>query len=222
MMKFSPTLLLSVILYSLLPLGCSAWNVVLAGGTGSVGRALGAALASSDTKTKVTILCRNAFLAAAPVRASSQFGWLGKAYLDEHAPSIQLRDWDGGDLLDIVGQDWVGWQEDALTKADVIVHCYGGYTEQRTQACERLVRESYRLCPRALHITLSPATRVDMEQVAPQCSRILQEQRIQQCEEMVQANCINAECLKIEANRLEETVAMVQKVMEEKLSASLA
>ena len=36
-----------------------------------------------------------------------------------------LRDWDGLDLLDIVEQDWVGWQEDALPNAQVVVHLTG-------------------------------------------------------------------------------------------------
>ena len=69
---------------------------------------------------------------------------------------MKLRDWDGGDLLDIVGKDWVGWQEDALEPADVVVHLVGGFTEQRTKAAERLVRESFRVNPNALHITVNP------------------------------------------------------------------
>ena len=55
-----------------------------------------------------------------------------------------------------VGKDWIGWSEDVLTNADVIVHMVGGYTEQRTMAAERLVQESLRLKSQALHITVNP------------------------------------------------------------------
>ena len=41
---------------------------------------------------------------------------------------VKLRDYDGGDLLEIVGQDFIGWQEDSLPKADVLIHLVGGYT----------------------------------------------------------------------------------------------
>ena len=50
---------------------------------------------------------------------------------------MALRDWDGGDPLDIVGADWIGWQDDALKVADVVVKLVGGYTEQRVLATER-------------------------------------------------------------------------------------
>ena len=67
---------------------------------------------------------------------------------------VRLRDWDGGDLLDIVGNDWMGWQEDALQPADCVVHLTGGgFTEQRVLACERLVRESLRVNPNAFRAT---------------------------------------------------------------------
>jgi uncharacterized protein YbjT (DUF2867 family) len=105
-----------------------AFNIVLAGGTGDVGRALSSSLINDGHD--VTILCRNAFLAAAPARVTEEFGWLGKSFLDKH-PAIKLRDWDGGDLLDIVGQDWIGWQEDTLAKADAVVNLVGGFAQQR-------------------------------------------------------------------------------------------
>jgi len=94
----------------------SAFKIVLAGGTGELGRALSSSLVHDGHD--VTILCRNSFLAAAPSRVTSEFGWLGKSFLDKH-PSIKLRDWDGGDLLDIVGQDWVGWQVSDLHRRSV-------------------------------------------------------------------------------------------------------
>ena len=71
----------------------SGFNILLAGGTGPVGRELSSKLVQDGHD--VTILCRNAFLAAAPSRVSSDFGWLGQSFL-ENNPGIKLRDWDGG------------------------------------------------------------------------------------------------------------------------------
>jgi len=92
-------------------------NVVIAGGTGQVGKALLPLLSNHD----VCVLTRNSFLASAPNRVTETFGYLGKSFLEKNQ-HIKLRDWDGGDLLDIVGKDWIGWSEDALENADVIVH----------------------------------------------------------------------------------------------------
>ena len=94
-------------------------NIVIAGGTGKVGRLLSTTL-NNQKKHDITILCRNSFLASAPAKVSGDFGWLGEAFLAKH-DSVQLRDWDGGDLLDIVGCDWQGWQDDTLPKADLVV-----------------------------------------------------------------------------------------------------
>ncbi len=92
----------------------SALNIVIAGGTGPVGRLLASTLHNqNDSQHQITILTRNSFLASSPSRVSGDFGWLGRAFLEEHE-SVRLRDWDGGDLLDIVGCDFLGWQEDAL------------------------------------------------------------------------------------------------------------
>ncbi|GMI37345.1 hypothetical protein TeGR_g5100 [Tetraparma gracilis] len=93
-------------------------------------------LLPSLSSHSVTVLCRNAFLASAPSRASGDFGHLGAPFLARNA-HVALRDWDGGDLLDIVGQDWVGWQ-DVLGEADVLVNAVGGYTGQRLLAQRRL------------------------------------------------------------------------------------
>jgi hypothetical protein len=82
--------------------GANGFHIVLAGGTGQIGRELSSKLVSDGHE--ITILCRNAFLAAAPSRVSSDFGWLGKSFLEKY-PGVKLRDWDGGDLLDIVGQE---------------------------------------------------------------------------------------------------------------------
>ena len=87
------TVFLACIVLSLLHLRVAALNVVIAGGTGEVGRALSAKFASEGHT--VTILCRNSFLASAPARVSSDFGWLGENFLSKY-PTIKLRDWDGG------------------------------------------------------------------------------------------------------------------------------
>ncbi|KAL3931481.1 MAG: hypothetical protein SGBAC_011286 [Bacillariaceae sp.] len=136
-------------------------NVVIAGGTGQVGKAVLPLLSNHD----VSVLTRNSFLASAPNRVTGEFGYLGKTFLEKN-PHVSLRDWDGGDLLDIVGQDWVGWSDDVLKKADVIVHMVGGYTEQRTKAAERIVQESFRLKSQALHITVNP-TEEDIPLLTP-------------------------------------------------------
>lgn len=175
----------------------SALNVVLPGGTGPLGQALASRLVEHD----VTILCRNAFLAAAPNRVTHDFGWVGIGYLKKH-PHVSLRDWDGGDLLDIVGSDWVGWQDDTLAKADVVINLVGGFTEQRVMACERLVRESASFNTDALHVTVSP-TKEDLASMSPGMPT-LKNGRVQLCEEMVKSNLVNSECVRLEANRLEK------------------
>jgi len=177
----------------------TAFTVVLAGGTGPLGQAVASKLEKSDD---VIVLCRNAFLAAAPNRVSGDFGWVGAQFLKVN-PHVCLRDWDGGDFMDIVGQDWVGWQEDALKKADVVVNLVGGYTEQRTMACERIVRESLALNKSALQITVSP-TEKSMNAVSPGAAP-LKLKRVDTCEEMVKANCLNTMCMRLEAYELDKS-----------------
>ena len=192
----------------------TALHVVLSGGTGPVGRALAPRLGDVD----VTILTRNAFLAAAPSRVTEQFGYFGQALLAQN-PHVKLRDWDGGDLLDIVGQDWMGWQQDCLTNADVVVHLTGGYTTQRVMACERLIRESYAFhkdkMQSLLHVTVNP-TEQDLALAPPLIvSPDIKRQRIAQCEAMVQANCPNYKCLRVEANRIDDVCAQIEQTIQE-------
>ena len=202
-------LLIFFVLLCILPHGGTALNVVLAGGTGAVGRELAPRLKDHS----VTILARNAFLAAAPNRVTEQFGYFGSNLLQRH-PHVQLRDWDGGDLLDIVGQDWIGWQEDCLKNADVIVHLTGGFTEQRVMACERLIREAYSFNQmRALHVTVNP-TEEDMATLSPLVSLSIKKKRIEQCEALVQANCPNHKCLRVESNRLKQLCDAVEQTIE--------
>jgi len=196
-------------------LGVFGLQIVLPGGTGTIGQTLCTKLANNHHD--VIVLTRNAFLAAAPSRVSNDFGWMGKSFLQNN-PHVKLRDWDGGDLLDIVGQDWVGWQDDVLknTQDDniVIVHLVGGgFTPQRTMAYERMVREAMVNCPNALHITVNP---ID-EEIAVLSPGMLtvKKQRIQECEQMVQQNCRNHECLRIEVYRIEQGCDAIVKAIQD-------
>lgn len=180
-----------------------ALNVVLAGGTGKIGQLVASKLPSEH---KVTMLTRNAYLAAAPNRVTETFGWVGESYLERH-PHVSLRDWDGGDLLDIVGKDWVGWQEDTLKGADVVVNLVGGYTEQREMATERLVRESFSVNTKALQIAVAPSEE-DIGLISPGAPT-LKKKRLQKCEDMVKMNCKNQICLRMEAYKVDENVQTI-------------
>ena len=206
-----------------------ALNVVLAGGTGKIGQMVASKLSPEH---KVTMLTRNAYLAAAPNRVTETFGWVGESYLERH-PHVSLRDWDGelygpllvslifacrlvtdticsnqgGDLLDIVGKDWVGWQEDTLKGADVVVNLVGGYTEQREMATERIVRESFSVNTKALQISVAPSEE-DIGLISPGAPT-LKKKRLQKCEDMVKMNCKNQICLRMEAYKVDENVQTI-------------
>lgn len=172
-----------------------AYKIAIFGGTGKVGRIVSSSLANNGHD--ITILCRNAFLAATPNRVSEDFGWLGQSFT-ENNKNIRLRDWDGGDLLDIVGCDFLGWQDDALKPADIVINLTGGYTEQRVMATERIVRESLSVNPNALQITVSPTD----EQLAIFSKGLLKKkiERVKICEDMVKQNCLSSVCLREEFN----------------------
>jgi hypothetical protein len=200
---------LSYLLFAVLWLShhAVALNVVIPGGSGKLGKVLIPKLMNHE----VTVLSRNGFLASAPNRVTEDFGHLGVPFLERN-PHARIRDWDGGDLLDIVGQDWVGWQDDTLKSADVIINLVGGYTEQRTMATERLVRESYRVNPAALQITVTP-TEEDIPSLTPGMVT-LKKKRLKQCEDMVKNNCQNSLCLRLEAYRVEEACEEILKAVE--------
>ena len=191
----------------------TAFHIVLAGGTGELGRALSSSLVNDGHD--VTILCRNAFLASAPARVTTEFGWVGKSFLEKH-PGIKLRDWDGGDLLDIVGQDWIGWQEDTLAKADAVVNLVGGFTQQREMATERIIRESYRVNPNVLQITVGPLDE-ELDMFQPVVAKPLKMGRLQKCEEMIEMNCPNFECMRLEANRIEQGCDAIKSIIYDRL-----
>lgn len=186
----------------------NALNIVIPGGTGQVGRLLSSSLSKSSTTHKITILARNAFLASSPSRVSSDFGWLGQSFLEKN-PAVSIRDWDGGDLLDIVGCDWMGWQEDALKDADIVVNLVGGFTEQRVMATERIVRESLSVNPTAMQVTVSP-TEEEMRKYSPGIVGV-KLKRLNTCEEMVKQNCVSSVCLRVEMN---DSQSICDKILE--------
>lgn len=175
-----------------------ALNICIPGGTGKLGQMVALKLSQHT----VTVLSRNAFLASAPSRVTEQWGWMGQSYLDRN-PHVSIRDWDGGDLLDIVGCDWMGWQEDALKPADVVINLVGGYTQQRNMATERIVRESLSTNPRALQITVSP-TEQSLRALSPGMMTA-KSKRLKDCEEMVEQNCRNSVCLRLNAYELDKS-----------------
>ena len=127
-----------------------------------------------------------------------------------------MRDWDGGDLLDIVGQDWIGWQEDALTNANAVVNLVGGYTNQREMAAERIVRESLRVNPTALQITVSPKDD-QLKLIAPLTHQPTVLPRLKLCEDYVRENCANFECMRLEANLVEQECERIKNAIYDRL-----
>lgn len=201
-----------ILLLSITP-SLHAFKVVIAGGTGRLGPRVASELRKA-ADAEVMMLSRNAFLATAPNRVTEVFGFVGESFLDAN-PHVSVRDWDGGDLTDIVGCDWMGWQEDALQNADVVLNLVGGYTQQREMATERLVRESLRLNPQALQITVSP-NEEDVKTLTPGALSMKLE-RLNKCEEMVQQNCLYSKCLRLEAFDYQNNVEkIVQAVVEGK------
>ncbi|GMH68254.1 hypothetical protein TrRE_jg8961 [Triparma retinervis] len=137
-----PLFLTSIFLLSIfsIPSILSLKHIVIAGGTGRVGKQIITTLLdpkSPNSKDyRITVLARNKFLASAPNRVSGDFGYLGKGFISRYPGLLTLRDYDGGDLLDIVGMDWMGWEE-VLADCDLFVNAVGTFTEQRTKAVRR-------------------------------------------------------------------------------------
>ena len=115
-----------------------------------------------------------------------------------------------------MGKDWLGWQEDTLSKADVVVNLVGGFTQQREMAAERIVRESSRVNPMALQITVGPKEE-ELNIISPGAFST-KVARLKQCEDLVTVNCANYECLRLEANRIEENCKKIKKVIYDRLS----
>jgi len=167
-----------------------ALKVVIAGGTGR----LGSSVASQLYGHKVMLLSRNAHLATAATSVNGGSGCVGKLYLNEN-PHVAVRDWDGG-----VGSNCVGWQDDALKGADVIVNLVGDYTPKRVMATERLVQESKRLNPQALQITVSPKSGDSVRSLVSGAYGKVEE-RLEKCEEMVKGKCLYSKCLRLDGGK---------------------
>ena len=169
-----------------------------------MGRLLASTLNDKEDHT-ISILSRNKFLASAPSRVSEAFGWLGESFLEANE-NVKIRDWDGGDLLDIVGCDWMGWQEDVLKKADVVVNMVGGYTEQRSMACERIIRESVNVNPGAKQIIVSMSD-IDLKTK-------LKIDRAKLCEDMLLTNCPGSICIRAQMKDLKGACEQIMNAME--------
>lgn len=112
--------------------------------------------------------------------------------------------------------DWIGWQDDTLVSADIILHLVGGFTEQRVMACERIVRESLSYNPNAYHITINP-TDTDLEVISPGM-KSLKLQRIQRCEDVVSTNCLYYKLIRIDANNVRnESKRIINIINEQKM-----
>jgi hypothetical protein len=169
-----------------------------------MGRLLASTLNDKETHS-ISILSRNKFLASAPSKVSEAFGWLGESFLEANE-NVRIRDWDGGDLLDIVGCDWMGWQEDVLKQADVVVNMVGGYTEQRSMACERIVRESLSVNPGAKQIIVSMSDK-DLQTK-------LKIDRAKLCEDMLLTNCPGSHCIRAEMYDVDGACEQIMGVIE--------
>mmetsp|Transcript_20523 Transcript_20523/g.49353 ORF Transcript_20523/g.49353 Transcript_20523/m.49353 type:complete len:159 (+) Transcript_20523:163-639(+) len=119
------------------------------------------------------------------------------------------------DFRFLKGQDFLGWQEDTLTEADAVVNLVGGFTQQREMAAERIVRESLRVNPLALQITVGPKDD-ELEMISPG-AYTTKVARLKQCEDLVSFNCANFECLRLEANRVEEECERIKELIYDQL-----
>lgn len=100
----------------------------------------------------------------------------------------------------------MGWSDDMLPKADVVINLVGGYTEQRTMACERLIRESLRLNPSAKQILLS----LNDEDLKIS----LKKDRAKACEEMVNMNCQDGNCLRADLYDVKGACAQILNILD--------
>ena len=73
-----------------------------------------------------------------------------------------------------------------------MIHLVGGFTDQRTKACERIVRESARVNPTVKIVMMTP-----LEKDLPMK---LKSERAKTCEKILNDNCKDAVCLRSEMN----------------------
>ena len=71
-------------------------------------------------------------------RVSHDYGYLGPKLMKK--TGAKIRDWDNGDILDITGDTWIGWQDDVANfKGDVAIGFTGCLYDARVMAVDRLV-----------------------------------------------------------------------------------
>uniref|UniRef100_A0A7S2CHB4 NAD(P)-binding domain-containing protein n=1 Tax=Octactis speculum TaxID=3111310 RepID=A0A7S2CHB4_9STRA len=156
----------------------SSRKIVAVGSTGPLGRKFVEKLAGQGDD--VLVLARNAYLASTPYRVSHDYGYIGETLASD--PKVNLRYWDGGDLLDVVGDEWVGWQ-DSIRGYDVMVNMVGAISNVREGAINRLVEAIIAMPekdrPRAVlnvlpapEILLDPGMRRRMESTAESALRL--------------------------------------------------
>lgn len=174
--------------------GVSALKVVIAGGTGR----LGSTVASKLKDHTVLLLSRNSF-SASSISATPKKNrpFIGDGYFNDN-PHVDIHDWDGGNNGNIISSG--EWQEEALKGADVVVNLVGDYTNQRLKAAERIVHETLRYSKQAVQITVSPKSGESVRTLASGAYANV-EKRIDQCEEMVQNNCLYSVCLRLDAGK---------------------
>ena len=126
-----------LLLLCLLPLSVLPLSYIGVGATGPVGRRF-IDLVGGKKSNDVLVLGRNGFLASAPGRVSHDYGYLGPKLMKK--TGAKIRDWDGGDILDITGDTWIGWQDDVANfKGDVAISFTGCLYDARVMAVDRLV-----------------------------------------------------------------------------------
>jgi hypothetical protein len=96
----------------------------------------------------------------------------------------------------------------------------GGFTQQREMATERLVRESFRVNPNILHVTVGPLDN-ELDMFQPVVAKSLKAGRLQKCEEMVKMNCAKFECMRLEANRLQQGCDKIKKAICDRLTSAI-
>ena len=83
-------------------------------------------------------------------------------------------------------------------------------------ATERIVREALRVNPTALQITVAP---LDEElKMISNVAVAAKIQRLKLCESLVSTNCMNYECIRLQANRVEEECDKIKNVIYARLS----
>mmetsp|Transcript_27732 Transcript_27732/g.58277 ORF Transcript_27732/g.58277 Transcript_27732/m.58277 type:complete len:85 (-) Transcript_27732:76-330(-) len=82
-------------------------------------------------------------------------------------------------------------------------------------AQERIVRESLRVNPMALQITVGPKDE-ELKIITPG-AYAAKVARLKHCEDLVSVNCGSYECIRIEANRIDDSCERIKKAIYDRL-----